>query len=298
MMGFSQRFVRSFALLCASASLCLTLEGEGVSDYKSAVAKIAKTHAVKGEDRFFGFRRVTFDFSGHDAWVVFPEGEAAKGRPWTWTMQWSTAFVPRTGVTQLLASGWHHVTIDTFRHRMDEEGIRVSAAFQRFLVDELGLAPQANLVGLSWGGFFSVRYAVAHPDCVRKIYLDSPLLVYRQGRCDDVGPWAARCPANGDWMSDPEMPVNKAEALAKTGIPVLMLYGGHDQEVRPETNAELFEKRFRAAGGDLKVFCRPAYGHHPHGVEESEPTIRNFFMAKKGEDWTPGIRDVFSTQIR
>ena len=36
-------------------------------------------------------------------------------------MQWATAFVPRTNVPQMLNDGFHHVTIDTFRHRMDEE---------------------------------------------------------------------------------------------------------------------------------------------------------------------------------
>ena len=84
-------------------------------------------------------------------------------------MQWAEAYVDRTGVLDLLAKGWHHVTIDTFRHRMDEEGLRVSRAFQKFLVEELGFAQKANLVGMSWGGFFSTRYAATFPECVGKI---------------------------------------------------------------------------------------------------------------------------------
>ena len=31
---------------------------------------------------------------------------------------------------------------------------------------------------MSWGGFFSVRYAAAFPDCVARIYLDAPLLTF------------------------------------------------------------------------------------------------------------------------
>lgn len=243
----------------------------------STVAKIAKTCTVKEQDKFHGYDRVIFDFKGYEAWVVFPKDVPVKGNPWTWCMQWATAFVPRTNVPQLLENGYHHVTIDTFRHHMNEEGIRVSAEFQKFLVDELGFAPKANLIGLSWGGFFSIRYAAVHPENVRKIYLDAPLLTFTPGRVDGVGSWKKRLPADGDWLKDPEMPVNKAEQVARTGIPVLLLYGGQDQTVPPATSAELFEKRFRAAGGDINVVKRNLFGHHPHGIEESSTQIKDFF---------------------
>ena len=72
------------------------------------------------------------------------------------------------------------------------------------------------------------------------------------------------------------MPINKTELVAKAGIPVLLLYGGQDQTVPPETNAELFEKRFREAGGDIKVVKRNLFGHHPHGDEESSVRIVDF----------------------
>ena len=243
----------------------------------ATVARIAKTCTVKGEDSFCGYDRVIFDFKGYEAWVVFPKSVPAKGIPWTWCMQWATAFVPRTNVPQLLEDGYHHVTIDIFRHHMDEEGIRVAAEFQKFLIDELGFAPKANLIGMSWGGFFSVRYAAAHPENVRKIYLDAPLLTFTTGRVDGVGSWLAMKPADGDWLKNPEMPVNKAEIVARAGIPVLLLYGGQDQTVPPETSAELFATRFRAAGGDIKVCKRALFGHHPHGVEESDGAIKEFF---------------------
>jgi len=274
------------AVLAAGSSLAGTL-----------TERIAAKHKVKTADTWYGGRRTVFDFNGYDAWVVEPpEGVApADGRPWSWTMQWREAFVARTGVPQLLKRGYHHVAIDTFKHRMDEKGLAVSADFQKFLVEELGLNPKANLIGLSWGGFFPTRYAVRFPQNVRKVYLDSPLLTYRRGRADDVGPWTARYPADGNWLLDPEMPVNQAAALAKTGIPVLLLYGGQDSEVEPATNAELFERRFRDAGGDIRVLCRPAFGHHPHGVEPTEPTIVNFFEARPGDrTWPIGIRDAFS----
>ena len=66
----------------------------------------------------------------------------------------------------------------------------VLAAYQRFLVEELGLAPKANLVGMSWGGFFSTRYAARYPQNVCRIYLDAPLLTFAGCSQLRIGPWA------------------------------------------------------------------------------------------------------------
>ena len=242
--------------------------------------KIAARHKIAKQDVWYGYLRTVFDFEGHKAWIVEPDGEWRDEHPWTWTMQWAEAYVERTGVLDLLAKGWRHVTIDTFRHRMDDEGLRVSRAFQKYLVEELGFTPKAKLVGMSWGGFFSVRYATAFPDCVGKIYLDAPLLTFGGGfdASMDIGPWAKMPPKDGDWLTDLRMPVNMAGAVAKAGIPIFLLYGGQDQTVKPELNCEPFVERFKAAGGEIAVRRRFAYGHHPHGEEHGRTDrIADFF---------------------
>ena len=258
------------------------------NDLAKIKAKIEKERTVRKVDKFCGFDRVVFDFEGHDAWVVCPSGKSRAGMPWTWTMQWADAYVPRTNVPQMLADGYHHVTIDTFRHRMDETGLQVSAAFQKYLVEKLGFAPKAYLIGMSWGGFFSIRYAATYPSNVAKIYLDCPLLTFHgfspKGTPTEtakrIGPWAENAPADGDWMDDPRMPINIFPPIATAKIPVLLLYGGQDQTLDPNLNSRLFVPRFQKAGGDITVTCRSLYGHHPHGVAESDLTIKNFFERK------------------
>ena len=239
--------------------------------------KIAARHKVTKTDVWYGGRRTVFSFDGYEAWVVEPPAgtAAAEGRPWTWTMQWKSAFVPGTGVPQLLARGCHHVTIDTFVNHMDEKGLAVSKKFQDFLVKELGLAPKARLIGMSWGGFFSIRYASVHPECVEKIYLDAPLLNF-DGFKGVPRPWAAKMPKGGRWTDSPEMPVNRATAIAKAGVPILLLYGGKDTVVPPALNCELFAPRFKQAGGKITVVRRAAYGHHPHGVGKGDKTVVDF----------------------
>ena len=251
---------------------------------ESLRAKIAKTHKITGEDMWYGYRRTKFDFGGREAWIVEPSVAAAEGMPWTWTMQWAEAFVERTGVLDLLRRGYHHVTIDLFNTRMDEKGIEAAAAYQKFLVEELGFAPKANLVGMSWGGFFSTRYAAAHPENVQKIYLDAPLMNFEDFGNPDygvIGIWANRKPADGNWTADPEMPVNKAAALAAAKIPVLLVYGGCDTIVPPKQNCLLFAERFKAAGGELKVIPRDLFGHHPHGLDpdKTQPIV-DFFAGR------------------
>lgn len=242
-------------------------------------AKIAAKHKIVGEDVWYGHRRTKFDFGGRVAWVVEPSVKPLPGTPWTWTMQWAEAFVDRTGVPDLLKRGFHHATIDLFATRMDDIGVAAAAEFQKFLVEDLGFAPKANLIGMSWGGFFSTRYAAAHPQNVAKIYYDAPLMNFGgfgKGSKGNIGPWADL--GVTDWNSDPRMPVNLAEPIAKAGIPALLLYGGQDATVNPALNCELFVPRFKAAGGKIDVVRRYAFGHHPHGVDPDKTgTIVNFF---------------------
>lgn len=262
---------------------------QGARD-EGVAQRIAATKKVLRSDTWYGYKRTVFDFEGHEAWIVSPKCDSAAGLPWTWTMQWAEAYVDHTGVLDLLAKGWHHVTIETFQHRMDEEGLRVSRAFQKFLVEELGFTPKACLVGMSWGGFFSTRYAAAFPECVGKIYLDAPLMNFdgfaKVGgtpteNAAQIGPWANMPPADGNWSTDSRMPVNMADRLAKAGIPILLLYGGQDATVPPSRNCELFAERFKAAGGKIDIHHRALYGHHPHGEDpDKTSSIVSFFESK------------------
>jgi dienelactone hydrolase len=85
-----------------------------------------------------------------------------------------------------------------------------------------------------------------------------------------------------DWSKDPRMPINLADKIAKAKIPVLLLYGGADTVVPPSKNCEIFIPRFKAAGGNIKVFKRDMYGHHPHGFQGAENVgaIVDFFEGK------------------
>ncbi|MBQ0032374.1 MAG: alpha/beta fold hydrolase [bacterium] len=236
--------------------------------------KISADHRILVSDRWGGGHRIIFDFNGRKGWIVEPE-KAADGSPWVWTMQWMGAFLNRTGAPQLVERGWHHVHLEAFDTRADDEGLKVLAAFQSYLVEGLGFAKKANLIGMSWGGFYSIRYASEYPENVSRIYLDAPLLnVYTLPKnwakdpTERIGSWAKSVPA--DPANDSRMAVNRAAAVARAKIPILLLYGKSDDVVDPARNCEPFLRAFRAAGGSVAVEARVDWGHHPHGLGEGE----------------------------
>lgn len=261
---------------------------------KSATAeKIAAKYRVTGSDTWCGGERTIFEFRGCETWVVEPAKPAA-GNPWAWIMEWPGAFATRTGAPALLAAGYRVVTFrpgayrnGTFAHtagNMNDARVKECRAFQRFLVDELGLAPKGNLIGMSWGGFYSIRYASFHPDCVAHIYLDAPLLDFstlQNWAGWNVARFYGVDPKTYVGKDDPLQPVNRAEPIAKAGIPILLLYGGADQVVPPAVNCERFAKSFQSLGGKIRIQKRGAYGHHPHGLELSEQQqFVDFFNGK------------------
>ena len=284
------KILRTLAVSLVVSFACLAAE---TSDKVQGLdgARIAARFPLIGQDRMQGFLRTKFTMDGCEAWVVEPETPAADGR-WVWCMEWPTAFQDRVGVKALLTAGYRWVTFNpasktVYAGNQNDEMIAKRRAFQRFLVEGLGYAPKCGLIGMSWGGYYSVRYASTHPECVCAAYLDAPLLDFSTLRGFKDADSATRkrimayypfATADYDGANDPFQSVNRAEPIAKAGIPLLILYGGVDVVVPPESNCMKFAVAFEKAGGDLMIERRGRYGHHPHGVEPNEvQRLVNFF---------------------
>lgn len=251
-------------------------------------------------DVWYGFKRHHFEVDGCPAWVVEPKFPSPDGR-WSWTPQWAEAFVPRVGTLALLDHGFYHATVDVYKYRGSAEGMRIMRKFQDVLIG-LGLAPKANLIGMSWGGFFSMRYAIEHPEGVNAVYLDAPVT-----DASDSAPCAASRleeikeqfgMTQEELKAFPGNPVNGADALIKAGIPFFVTVSLSDDVVLPEKNFDILEKRLKEAGADIvpvtwdklnpvdseKLFAnvrgskffiyrRDAWGHHPHGFDDVIPLL-------------------------
>ena len=176
-------------------------------------------------------------------------------------MEWPTAFQNRTGVKELLQAGYRwvafnpaygkHVKVSPAGNQNDEM-IAKRRRFQEFLAGTLGLEKRCCLVGMSWGGFYSIRYASTHPECVKAIYIDAPLLDFSTLSGFSKKGWeglAKYYPGlSADYVGadDPMQPVHhaRAEKIAKAKIPVLCIYGAADTVVPAESNCMRFAEAF------------------------------------------------------
>lgn len=226
-------------------------------------------------DEWVGYKRSIFDFQGRQAWIVEPK-EPTAGNPWTWCMEWPTAFVFRTAVPNLLARGFHHVHLQAFGHGNDEDQ-KAFADFQKFLVDQ-GLSKKAGLIGMSFGGLYSCRYAAFHPENVACIYLDAPLCSFHHFSHLSLVTEQYGLKTFADGLDLPGLPINLTAKLKD--FPILLIYGKQDTTVPPEDNCELFLSRLQQQGGkgEVTVVARNNWAHHPHGLDDPAQILD--FMVK------------------
>ena len=246
-------------------------------------------------EEWWGFKRHKFQFQGCDAWIAEPHVTAGDGR-WSWCMVWPEAFVPRVGIVSLLEHGFYHVHIDTFATRANKEGIRIMREFHDMLVG-MGLSPKANLIAMSWGGYFSLRYSEENPDRIAAIYLDAPVC-----NAADTHPSAADrleliCQQWNMGVDEIKAsilnPLNNVKAIADAKIPVFAIISGADDVVIPDLNFGLLEAEFGKLGvpvhtladkdmeqilkgvqpGNVYVLRRRPWAHHPHGLDNVTPLM-------------------------
>lgn len=255
--------------------------------------RIAAKCKVIDRGKMLGFDRIRFEFEGCMAWVVEPE-KPADGSPWAWCMEWPTAFQDRMGVKDLLKAGYRWVTFNPaygwnkkpVAGNQNDEMVARRNRFQKFLVSELGLEEKCCLVGMSWGGYYSVRYASIHPECVKAMYLDAPLLdfstlsSFKEKTWQSLRQFYPQITESYSGANDPLQPVHpsRAAVIAKAKIPVLLVYGAVDTVVPAESNCLRFAEAFEKAGGHLLLWRDNLRGHHPHGLEPGEGCVYvNFF---------------------
>lgn len=245
---------------------------------------------------WYGYRRHNFELDGCKGFIVEPP-HPAPGLPWSWCLQWAEAFVPRTPALQLLDRGFHHVHLDVFSTYMNDEGVKKLEKFYDML-QKMHFHKKAALIGMSYGGLFSLRWAAEHPETVGAMYLDAPVcsFAFTAERLEQKYlPEQLAVFARTEYAkhlvaynvqdieglrNHPKNPLNNYLPIAEAKIPMLVIRSGQDLSVIPETNIDVLEERIKAAGGDIEIIRRDLYGHHPHGLDDPTPLtsfiLRNY----------------------
>lgn len=223
---------------------------------------------------WYGFKRCDFDFMGHEAFIAEPHKPLAE-KKWSWCMEWPKAFVERCGALELLERGFYHVHVKIHGTWASPEGMKVLNDFYNFLVNGKGFAKKVALMGLSMGGLYSYRFATEFPERVAVIYGDAPV-------CDlELYPAMSRekvyaaygCKTREEVIATNLNPINHLAKLVEHNIPIIHVVGMADEVVIPAEHTMELEKRYRAAGGKIKVLNRPYIGHHPHGYDDPKQVV-------------------------
>ena len=228
------------------------------------------------ESTWCGFRRLDFEFEGYPAILVMPD-VPHKARRLAIKMEYFDAF-PATEIAMLKA-GYHLAHIKNRSRFATDDDMDRKARLIAFLADEFGTAKRIVTVGMSCGGFQSICFASRYPEMVSFLYLDAPLLTFFSvgTKLFDSMVMGKRWPeiraAYGfktfaEAYCYPDQPANRLPLLAKARLPIGLVYGAQDEAAPPVFNAEIVRELYEAEGAPIRTWCRPLYGHHPHGLED------------------------------
>jgi pimeloyl-ACP methyl ester carboxylesterase len=229
---------------------------------------------------FYGYPCADFAYTGANCKIVKPKW-SAPGHPWIWRARF-WGHEPQADIA-LLERGFHLVYCDAAELFGNPEAI---ARWNNFyaLVHGAGLAKKAVMEGMSRGGVYVFNWAAVNPDKVACVYVDNPVLDLKSwpgGRGDGPGGKGKGPGSPGDWeifkkdygyatdeaaMGFAGSPIDKVPQIVKGRYPILILCADADEAVPPEENTLPFEQKVRALNGDITVYHKPGFHHHPHSL--------------------------------
>ena len=160
--------------------------------------------------------------------------------------------------------------------------------FQEFIIHEYRLLPKAVLFGFSRGGLYAFNYTAAYPQNVDALYLDAPVLDIRSW----PGGMGKGTGSTKEWLDCMEIygldaeavkefksnPLNKADKVAKAGIPVIIVAGDADTAVPFEENSAILVREYESFGGRIKLILKKGVGHHPHSLEDPSEIVKTLIQ--------------------
>ena len=228
------------------------------------------------ESTWCGFRRLDFEFEGYPAILVLPN-EPNAARRLALKTEYFGAF-PTTEIA-MLEAGYHLCHIKNRSRWATDDDCERKVHLIDFLADEFGTARRVVTVGMSAGGFQSIALAARYPEHISFLYLDAPVITFfsvgndllesmvMQKRWPEIKKaWGFK--SFGEAYCYAGQPANRLPELAAHRLPIGLVYGGQDEAAPPAFNAEIIKDLYEAEGAPIRVWCRPLYGHHPHGLDD------------------------------
>lgn len=247
---------------------------------------LVKRLEAEGEEfNFHGFRGLGFVMDGLDLQVVRP-WRASPDHSWIIRARFF-GHEPQLDIS-LLERGFYLVYCDVADLYGSPEAVERWNSCYRIMLTH-GLQCKVALEGFSRGGLIIYNWAASNPEKVSCIYADAPVL--------DIKSWPGGKGkgkySQSDWQKCLESygleteddlkgfkgsPMDNALILAKTGKPLLHVYGESDEVVPPEENTVPFAEKIRSSGGNIRLIAKSMAGHHPHSLNNPS-RITEFILA-------------------
>ncbi|HEY9048648.1 MAG TPA: prolyl oligopeptidase family serine peptidase, partial [Ohtaekwangia sp.] len=237
---------------------------------------------VQGDtSSFMGYECMSFRMFDRDCKIVKPKW-TNKQRSWIWRARF-WGHEPQLDIA-LLERGYHLVYCDVAELFGNEEAIERWNKFYSFLTSA-GLNKKAAMEGMSRGAVYVYNWAAKNPEKVAAVYVDNPVL--------DLLSWPGsqykkNVPNRKEWelfkedyklASDEQAlafkgsPINRVEAIATGGYPMLHVCGDADEDVPMSENTIPFVEKIKSLGGKIDLIIKPGFKHHPHSLPNPAPIV-------------------------
>lgn len=233
-----------------------------------------------------GFELHSFTFEDREACIVIPETENKKSSFLLKTEYWD-AF-PDIEI-KLVEQGFCLAYVKNKTRFATKEDCDIKARFVKYISKAYNLAPKCIPVGMSCGGAHAVNFAGFYPELIECMYIDAPVLNFcdfpgRLGDAECEYVWenefinAYPSISRYKLLNFDNHPINKANILIESKIPVLMVYGTEDKTVKYSKNGALLEDSYKNYPELLTVLAVKYRGHHPHGMLGSNDPIVEYIL--------------------
>ena len=249
--------------------------------YVQQTEQFSSDKLIQGEPgNFHGYTMYSFEYKDRQCRIVAPK-RAAEGNPWLWRARF---FGHRPEVDlALLNKGFYVAYMDVADLYGSPKAVGLWDDFYDLLTTRYHFAPRVALEGMSRGGLMVFNWAAEHPERVACIYADAPVCDIKSwpgGLMKGIG-------SQDDWRKCRDVyglteeqarsfqgnPVDKADSLAKSNIPLLVVSGDSDEVVPYKENAGVLVEAYREKEGEVKTIIKRGEGH-VHGLNNAAPIIR------------------------
>lgn len=216
-----------------------------------------------------------FEFNGYKAIVKIP---ANFNGEWIWKTEFFYAFDALE--RELYNDGFARVYYAISDKYGSPNSIKLMYEFYNYIIEKYKFNPKCFLVGFSRGGLYAFNFALKHPECVKKLYLDAPVL--------DLRTWPRRTKKfdeiylyeqvlieynftnKDEYLNYKHYPVYEFKKYFSYKIPTLLVAGKNDTTVSFYKNANKMIKF--ALSNNLENFyyyvkeglAKDGGDHHPH----------------------------------